>query len=185
MHFSCSHLWALLCVFSLSCGASPAPQQATNESQTEGSGGEDDEWGDDWGDDEPEVHSELSAVETLGISGPETPWAEMSAEEREWYMIGKVLPIMKELFARQDGARWDPSHFECQTCHGDNMAEVNYAMPPTSGYRVPAPGTPAWTGMEAIFPEVVSFMTETVTPTMGTLMGIEDYSCAHCHPTAE
>ena len=25
-------------------------------------------------------------------------------------------------------------------------------------------------------------MRETVTPTMGTLLGIEGYTCAHCHP---
>ena len=99
-------------------------------------------------------------------------------------MVGKVLPIMKELFARQDGERWDPSAFECATCHGAQGPDNGYTMPSTSLYRLPAPDTPAWQNMERVFPEVVRFMRETVTPTMGTLLGVDDYTCGHCHPSA-
>ena len=148
------------------------------------SGGEDDEWS-DWDDDEePEVESHHGAIEALGISGPDQPWARMSHEDREWYMVGKVLPIMQELFAEQDSGRWGRG-YGCETCHGENGAEVAYEMPPMSSYKVPAPGSPAWTSMEGIFGDTITFMAETVTPTMGTLLGIEDYTCFHCHPRAE
>ncbi len=169
------------------CGAREPLSDGSGENGAS-SGGEvtsdEDDWdSDDWSDDpQPQVVSHEGAIERLGISGPETPWTEMGHEEREWYMVGKVLPIMKELFARQDRTHWDPSSFECATCHGDEGPEVGYAMPQQSLYRVPAPGTPAWQNMERIFPEVVTFMKETVTPTMGTLLGVEDYTCHHCHP---
>ena len=124
-----------------------------------------------------------SAIEALGISGPDQPWAEMSHEDREWYMVGKVLPIMKELFAEHDEERYAGS-YGCETCHGENMQEVEYEMPPASSYKVPAPGSEAWTSMEGIFGDTVTFMKETVTPTMGTLLGKDDYTCFHCHPRA-
>ena len=140
---------------------------------------------DDWGDDDvPTVESHHGAADALGVTGPDKPWEEMTHEEQEWYMIGKVLPIMKDLFSAHDGERWAPSDYGCQTCHGDNAAEVEYAMPAGNQYRVPEPGTPAWQNMERIFPDMVTFMAEEVTPTMGTLLGIENYTCHHCHPSA-
>jgi hypothetical protein len=149
-----------------------------------GETGDDDGW-DDWGDEdeEPSVESHHGAVEALGISGPDQPWAEMSFEEREWYMVGKVLPIMKEIFAEQD-ERW-ASGYGCESCHGEEMEEVEYAMPPASSYKVPEPGTRAWATMERIFGDTVVFMKDDVTPTMGTLLGVEDYTCWHCHQRAE
>ena len=146
--------------------------------------------GDDWGDDDwenadgPSVESHHGAIEQIGITGPDSPWSEMNAEEREWYMIGKVLPVMKELFVQHDAQRWNAADYGCETCHGSNMRDVNYAMPSASQYRVPQPGTPAWSNMERIFPDMVRFMSETVTPSMGTLLGIENYTCHHCHPSA-
>lgn len=164
----------------LACG----PSGASSENS---SGGEDDEW-DDWGDEgdtATEGGSHGGAVEALGITPPEMPWADMSFEDKEYYMVGKVLPIMKEIFNEQDGARWEMSRYECATCHGENEAEVRYEMPPVSAYRVPAAGTPAYANMERIFPDIVSFMEDRVTPTMGTLLGIDDYTCQGCHPSAE
>lgn len=149
------------------------------------SGGEsEDEWG-DWDDDEePEVESHHGAIEALGISGPDEPWADMSHEDREWYMVGKVLPIMKELFAEHDADRWGEG-YDCASCHGEDGPEVEYAMPPASSYKVPEPGSEAWASMEGIFGDTVTFMADTVTPTMGTLLGVDDYTCFHCHPRAE
>jgi hypothetical protein len=132
---------------------------------------------------EPAVVHHGGAIETIGISPPETPWAEMDEFEREMYMVGKVMPIMHELFAGQDAERY--GQMDCQHCHGDDMREVSFAMPTPQLYRVPAPGTKAWANMERDFGPVVEFMRETVTPTMGTLLGEPDYSCGHCHQTAE
>jgi hypothetical protein len=162
----------------LSCGGG---ETATGDETT--SGGEDD-W-EDWGDEtEPTVESHEGAIERIGISGPDEPWGEMTHEEQEWYMIGKVLPIMKEVFGRHDGERWAPSSYGCETCHGPNMRDVEYRMPAANQYQVPERGTPAWDSMVRIFPDMVRFMEEEVTPTMGTLLGIENYTCGHCHPSA-
>jgi hypothetical protein len=38
--------------------------------------------------------------------------------------------------------------------------------------------------MMSTFPEEVKFMQETVTPSMGKLLGIENFTCAGCHPSA-
>ena len=173
-------LFAALLLALASCGGGDTTADGDELSE----GGEDDGWGDDWDDEDPEVESHHGAVESLGISGPDQPWDDMNAEEREWYMIGKVLPIMKELFAEHDADRWG-SGYGCETCHGDDMQAREYAMPPTASYRVPEPGSAAWTSMEGIFGETVTFMAETVTPTMGTLLGEEEYTCFHCHPRAE
>ncbi len=176
---------ALLLIGALtSCNGSSSDD--SNEDTTGGENADGDDFDDDWGDDdeEPTVVSHHGAIEQIGISGPDSPWAEMSHEDRSWYMVGKVLPIMKELFGNQDGERWTAASYGCETCHGESGAEDNYAMPHQSQYRVPEPGTPAWENMERIFPEVVEFMKETVTPTMGTLLGIENYTCNHCHPSA-
>ncbi|MCA9533943.1 MAG: hypothetical protein KC593_09695 [Myxococcales bacterium] len=142
----------------------------------------DSESDDDWGDEVPETAGTEytgSAIETLGITGPDTPWADMSEEDREFYMIGKVLPIMHELFARHDAQRYDG--FSCETCHGNNMREVHFEMPVATIFRLPEPGSPGWSAMEATQGEAVRFMRDEVTPTMGTLLGMDDYTCFHCH----
>ncbi len=176
---------SFLLVFS--CGGDGNDTQTTGGTGDGTAGGSEDELGfdDDWGDDEaPVVESHHGAIESIGISGPDTPWAEMSHEDREWYMVGKVLPIMKEVFGEHDAERWSPASYGCQTCHGADGADVEYAMPAANQYRVPQPGTPAWENMERIFPDMVTFMRDRVTPTMGTLLGIENYTCNHCHPSA-
>ena len=163
------------------CGGSgPEPSEPEAEATTpEGEGTTEEE--DDWGDEPETAGTEYtgSAIEQLGISGPETPWADMSAEDREFYMIGKVLPIMHELFARHDAQEY--SGFSCESCHGSNMREVSYAMPVATIYRLPEPGSSGWRAMEAAQAEAVRFMRDEVTPTMGTLLGMDDYTCFHCH----
>lgn len=170
--------WSLLSILLVSCGGGGGGSGAESSS-----GDELDDWGDD--DGLPGVESHEGAIERIGISGPDKPWAEMTHEEQEWYMIGKVLPIMKEIFVRHDGERWTPASYGCETCHGPDMREVAYRMPASNQYRVPPRGTPAWDSMERIFPDMVRFMDEEVTPVMGTLLGIEGYTCTHCHPSTE
>lgn len=122
-----------------------------------------------------------SAVELLGITPPETPWELLSVGDKELYMVGKVNPIMKELFAAHDAEEF--ADFDCVDCHGEEMREIEFKMPAPSMYIVAPEGTPAHRGMLATFPEMVKFMAETVTPTMGTLLGVEGFTCAGCHPS--
>lgn len=128
---------------------------------------------------EPEVVHHGGAIDALGITPPETPWSEMDAFDREMYMVGKVMPIMHELFAAHDPERY--AEMECEHCHGDEMREVSFAMPSLQLFRVPEPNTPAWASMERNFGPAVEFMRETVTPVMGTLLGQEQASCRDCH----
>jgi hypothetical protein len=167
-------LLALASSFALGgCGGSASAGAA----QTDGEADDD-----DWDDDMPDTAGTEytgSAIETLGITGPDTPWADMSEEDREFYMIGKVLPIMHELFARHDAQEYEG--FSCESCHGANMREVHFETPVATIFRLPEPGSQAWSVMEATQGDAVRFMRDEVTPTMGTLLGVDDYSCFHCH----
>lgn len=124
----------------------------------------------------------VSAIEAMGITPPDSPWEEMSVEDREFYMIGKVNPIMKELFAGYDAEEF--GDFDCVHCHGEEMREIDFKMPAPSMYIVPPEGTPGHRGMLSTFPDEVKFMQEVVTPSMAKLLGIENFSCAGCHPSA-
>lgn len=191
-----SHPWTaliltLFLLITTACGGSTGEgavePTGDDTSHTEGTGDadEDEDWLEgDWDDDAPEGGTEYrgSAIEHLGVSPPPTPWAEMSAQDREFYMIGRVLPITHELFSNHDASRYGEA-FTCTTCHGENGEEEGYEMPTASIMRLGEPGSPAWGGMEATMADTVRFMREEVTPTMGTLLGAEEgtYSCFHCH----
>lgn len=123
----------------------------------------------------------VSAMDALGMSGPEVPWEEMDEADREFYMVGKVNPIMQQLFGRHDAEEY--GEFSCEQCHGEEMRELKFKMPAPSMYRVAKPGTPAHKGMLLTFPETVKFMQEVVTPSMGTLLGKPDFTCSGCHPS--
>lgn len=122
-----------------------------------------------------------SAIEAFGLTPPDAPWEQMSFADREFYMIGKVNPIMQEMFIGHDAEEFEG--FSCEDCHGEEMREINFAMPAPSMYIVPPEGTPGHKGMLATFPETVKFMEEVVTPAMGKLLGDENFTCAGCHPS--
>ncbi len=123
----------------------------------------------------------VSAIEAMGITPPDSPWEEMSVADKEFYMIGKVNPIMKELFVAHDAEEF--AEFDCVDCHGEEMREIDFKMPAPSMYIVPPEGTPGHRGMMSTFPETVKFMEETITPAMGKLLGVENFTCAGCHPS--
>jgi len=123
----------------------------------------------------------MSAIEAMGITPPDAPWEEMSVADKEFYMIGKVNPIMKELFAAHDAEEF--ADFDCVDCHGEEMREIDFKMPAPSMYIVPPEGTPGHRGMMSTFPEMVKFMEETVTPSMGKLLGVQNFTCSGCHPS--
>jgi hypothetical protein len=89
---------------------------------------------------------------------------------------------MQEIFRRQDAEEF--AEYGCETCHSDAMRELSFHMPAPTAFVVPPEGTPAYQGMLETFPEMVRFMRDEVTPAMGTLLGVEAFTCAGCHPTA-
>ncbi len=128
---------------------------------------------------EPTEHP--SAIAALGLTPPEVPWDQMSGADREMYMVGKVQPIMEEVFRTHDPERYP--EIQCETCHGADMRELEFRMPSQRMYRIPREGTPAYQAMLDNFGPTVRFMKEEVTPKMAAIMGQPDLSCASCHPT--
>lgn len=135
---------------------------------------------------EPTVeHGTASARELIGVHPPPEPWADMTREEQEYYMVATVLPIAAEDFRTYDASRY--GSVTCNTCHGDDASERGYAMPSNYLPRLPAPGSPAWNTMAE--GPAFHFMAEVVTPTVVTQLGFEPYNpatgtgfgCFGCH----
>lgn len=169
-----SRLLLAMLPFVLACGG--------DGGSTDSSGGEFDEPGDVL--DEPVVSHRGSAIEMLGITPPPTPWATMSRADKEMYMVGKVMPIMNELFVRQYASRYPGTGITCETCHGPEGAANEFRMPSGSLLPLPAHGSPAHDAMRGAMPDSFRFMAETVGPTMATLLGAERYACSGCHTSA-
>lgn len=170
MSFRYSWLFALVLV---SCG------DTTSGTGDSSSSGDEDEFGEML--DEPQVEHRGSALETIGITPPERPWAEMSRNDREMYMVGKVLPVMNELFQRQFPGRYPESGITCATCHGPDGEARGFEMPAGHLMPLPAQGSPAASALARSMPDELRFMRETVTPAMGTMLGVDDYQCSGCH----
>ena len=136
----------------------------------------------------PPLPTETPAIKNLGITGPDKPWASMSYDDKEWYMVGKVHPVMREVFQSLDHEKYAGEKFECAPCHGDNAAERKYKMPSDHLSPVPAAGSEDWKAMQNA--RVVKFMVQRVTPSMAALIGEksgepgagEAFSCWGCHP---
>jgi hypothetical protein len=131
------------------------------------------------------VHGTASARELIGVNPPPRPWAEMSEDEREYYMVAAVLPIAAEDFRAHDAERY--ANITCETCHGDDGRERGYEMPSRYLPRLPAPGSPEWAAMTER--PAYAFMAEVVTPTVRTQLGMPAYDpatgtgfgCFSCH----
>lgn len=96
-------------------------------------------------------------------------------------MIGRFNPIFTEIFQEYDAEQY--ANFSCESCHGAEMREREFAMPPPDLPPVPLPGTPAYQQMAAEHPEDTRFMEEVVTPTMQTMLGMgATFTCNGCHP---
>lgn len=143
-------------------------------------GEEDDDFDDDF-DAEPGDTVQASARELIGINPPATPWSEMGHEDREMDMIGRFHPIFMEMFRAHDAE--EHADFGCETCHGADMRERNFEMPNPSLPSIGAPGTPRFAVLQESYPDMMRFMSEEVTPSMQTMLGMgETFTCNGCHP---
>lgn len=124
----------------------------------------------------------------LKLTPPDKAWADMSYDEREWYMIGKVHPIMRQVFQTMDAAKYEGIKFECAPCHGENAKEKKYKMP--SDHLSPIPAFDSSEYAEMRSSRIVKFMEQRVTPVMAQIMGEpafdpatkQGFSCHECHP---
>lgn len=175
-----------------SSGSGGGGGTGSSGSETPVASGEDEGFDDDTGassDATPIDHGTQSPHELIGVHPPPSPWASMSAEEREWYMVGVFLPIAGESFAHYDASRF--TQFECENCHGDDARANHFAMPSRALPPLHAPGTPQWAQMAA--GPAYTFMHDTVVPESATLLGEQPESAEHpdgfgcfdCHPHAQ
>jgi len=130
-------------------------------------------------------------IKILGLTGPDDkPWDDMGYEEKEWYMIGKVHPVMRQVFQTFNAKKYEGEKFECVPCHGEQPEKRKYKMPSDHLSPVPAFGSAEWKEMENS--RIFKFMNLRVTPAMGQVIGKEawnhetgeGYSCWGCHPKA-
>ena len=119
---------------------------------------------------------------------PNIPWEQKNHDQRLEWMGLEVFPKMKEAFQGYDEVEF--KDFKCQTCHGDNMKEVNFKMP---NELPPLSKENTFAKAQEYDAEATAFMAETVVPTMAKLLGKEPYDqstgegfgCFGCHPTEE
>ena len=174
---------ALLATLALAVLACEKPADGTNPPTTGGevtetptdSGGDTAGSGDGGG----EAKSEPGA--------PDKKWADKDFQQRKEWMGIKVLPEMKTLFKAYDEAQF--KGFGCDTCHGADGKDKNYAMPTDSIYPLDK-ADPVGKAMK--YDEAVTkFMVEKVVPDMAKLVDAEPFDpktgkgtfgCFSCHP---
>lgn len=119
--------------------------------------------------------------------GPGVKWADKSFKQRQEYMGITFLKAQKKSFKAHDEAAF--SGFKCQTCHGDDMKDTNFAMPSDSLLPL-NPKDPVGAAME-FDEDITKFMLEQVVPESAKLLDMEPYnpetgqgfSCFGCHPS--
>lgn len=118
----------------------------------------------------------------------DTPWKDMSREQRMDWMAVAVFPKMRNLFLEQDSEKYED--FSCQTCHGKEMERVDFKMP-NDLFALDADDTVAQA--RAYDERTTDFMLGAVVPEMAKLLDQEAYTlesqtgfgCMGCHPTAQ
>lgn len=111
-------------------------------------------------------------------------------DERRAHMARHVVPVMSELFASYDSARF--SDLSCETCHGPDAAARDFALPNPAILALYPTGSIGQYQMVERYPEGVRFMFIEVVPAMRTMVGAAEFdaatqtgfSCYACHPHA-
>jgi hypothetical protein len=136
--------------------------------------------------DAPAADAATSDAEDTEPGAPGVKWADKSFKQRQEFMGVVFMKAAKKSFKAHDEAQF--SGFKCQTCHGDDMKEKNFAMPSDSLLPLD-PERPVEASME--FDEAITkFMVEQVVPESAKLLDMEPYNpetgqgfgCFGCHP---
>jgi hypothetical protein len=118
----------------------------------------------------------------------ETPWKDMSREQRMDWMAVAVFPKMRQLFREQDSEKYE--EFACQTCHGTQMERVDFKMP-NDLFALEKADT--IDRAKEYDEKATDFMLGAVVPEMAKLLDMDAYTlenqtgfgCMGCHPTAK
>lgn len=133
-----------------------------------------------------EASAPEAGAQSTEPGAPGVKWADKTFKQRQEYMGITFLKAMKKSFKAHDEAAF--SGFKCQTCHGDDMKETNFAMPTDSLLPLDAE-KPVEMAME-FDEEITKFMVEQVVPESAKLLDMEPYNpatgqgfgCFGCHP---
>jgi cytochrome c553 len=118
---------------------------------------------------------------------PDVQWADKTFQQRKEWMGIEVLPKMKASFKAYDETQFKA--FGCDTCHGADGKDKNYAMPTDSIYPLDK-NDPVGKAMD-YDAKVTQFMVDKVVPEMAAMIGAEPYDpktgkgtfgCLSCHP---
>lgn len=128
-----------------------------------------------------------SGADDIEPGAPGVKWADKAFQQRQEFMGITFLKAQKKTFKSYDEAQF--SGFKCQTCHGDDMKDTNFAMPSDSLFPLNGKD-PVGAAME-YDKEITTFMLEQVLPESAKLLDMEPYnpetgkgfSCFACHPT--
>lgn len=121
----------------------------------------------------------------IELGAPGTSWAAKNMEQRFGFMAAQVHPVMKKIFIDYEE---DNAGFACSSCHGEDMEQIDYAMPNESLYAMPKdlPYDDAIDFDE----EMAVFMMTKVTPTLQDLLNKGEgpptkVTCFTCHPKVD
>lgn len=109
------------------------------------------------------------------------PWDELDHEQRLEFMRQVFEPEMKAVFQDFDASLFED--FKCETCHGSNMVEVDYAMP-NGLIPLDSQGRPAEPSYNA--QALGDYMSDEVVPLGQDLLeqpatGLNRWGCFACH----
>jgi len=121
----------------------------------------------------------------IPLGAPNTTWAGKNNEQRFGFMAAQVHPVMSKVFIDYDP---DNAGFTCSNCHGENMEQIDYAMPNESLYAMPS-DRPYDDAID-FDAKIAVFMMTKVAPTMQELLNKGEgaptkVTCFTCHPKAE
>lgn len=119
------------------------------------------------------------------LGGMGVSWADKNDEQKFGFMAAQVLPVLAEVFQDYDSGY---AGFGCADCHGDNLEQVDYAMPTDGLYALPL-DNPYENALD-FDDEISEFMMVKVTPALQRLFDMgegprQKATCFSCHPIAE
>ncbi len=121
----------------------------------------------------------------IPLGGMGVSWGAKNDEQKFGFMAAQVLPVIKEVFVEYDDSY---GSFGCADCHGDNLEQVDYAMPTDGLYALPE-DNPYENALD-FDEEISTFMMVKVTPALQKLFDEGEgprtkATCFSCHPVAE
>lgn len=119
------------------------------------------------------------------LGGMGVSWASKNDEQKFGFMAAQVLPVLADVFQQYDTGY---ESFGCGDCHGDNLEQVDYAMPTDGLYALPL-DNPYENALD-FDDEISEFMMVKVTPALQRLFDLgegprQKATCFSCHPVDE